>query len=911
MAREDFPRIFVIFQLCLTAAVTGFQPQVLQQCCDVGRQWYADNRGECPPHPTADSNSDSPGACSLVVGVCCLALGRSQRCVEGRQAALEGQSCFSAPEELRECCSCCALGSMAAHAGLPCQIPDHFSSGCRDSFLQCCRDRPRAPLVAHTPVVDGTKSDLTTSHPQNPKANRCDDQRCDHFCRTRDDRSECYCRQGFKLSTDGRTCADVDECSTGQHRCTTTTTVCVNTKGGYDCIVPLTTRRPFPVTAGRAMYHLLSTANGMVDSALQVRTRSRSSSRGRRQTAAPSPQSGTQEGCGPGYRMREDGSCDDVDECVTDDAACRLPNMVCRNTVGSFVCTCAPGYQFNPRRKMCEDIDECRTRRNDCTREEVCENSIGSFTCRSAGGSCSRGYALDPGTGRCKDVDECVDPDRCFSESLCINIPGSFRCEAVTCAKGTRLDGEGKCSDVDECRENPSTCGPGQACQNTPGSYLCRSSISCGAGYEMNSQGTKCEDVDECQSGRHSCHATLMTCVNRPGTYACQCPDGYQTNHATHSCDDIDECRKFGGHVCALNSNCENTPGSFRCNCQQGFRLESHSKFCSDINECLEPGICQHSCRNTWGSYYCLCNDGYQLSRDGRTCSDIDECGLWRESGRSSDACHGLCHNILGSYLCSCPTGYQMSSDGRQCQDVDECNAGLANCYDPDEVCLNTGGAFECRRIVCPRGFVKAPKMSDERPQQTTRSGSVPLENRVVPRQNRYGYGQDAVPLQTSTRSPFGPFRPFSSNALRGVVAQPILFLSNEDSGIVCQKVECAANDIPCVLNLTKSIQWQHLSLPSVAFLPDPVTIVTVQAIAGSVQQPNNEFAVVSGNDGGHFDVVMTPGFRDRGSVRLVKPLEGPSEHTLTLRMDNYNRYRNLISQHVAHIVISVSKYRF
>jgi len=35
-------------------------------------------------------------------------------------------------------------------------------------------------------------------------------------------------------------------------------------------------------------------------------------------------------------------------------------------------------------------------------------------------------------------------------------------------------------------------------------------------------------DIDECARGAHRCHGHDMTCVNRPGTYLCQCPEGYQ-----------------------------------------------------------------------------------------------------------------------------------------------------------------------------------------------------------------------------------------------------------------------------------------------------------------------------------------------------------------------------------------------
>ena len=36
-------------------------------------------------------------------------------------------------------------------------------------------------------------------------------------------------------------------------------------------------------------------------------------------------------------------------------------------------------------------------------------------------------------------------------------------------------------------------CRPNQECTNTLGSYFCRNLLSCGVGFEMNSEGTRCE----------------------------------------------------------------------------------------------------------------------------------------------------------------------------------------------------------------------------------------------------------------------------------------------------------------------------------------------------------------------------------------------------------------------------------
>ena len=46
-----------------------------------------------------------------------------------------------------------------------------------------------------------------------------------------------------------------------------------------------------------------------------------------------------------------------------------------------------------------------------------------------------------------------------------------------------------------------------------------------------------------------------------------------------------------------------------------------------------------------------------------------------------------------------------------------------------------------------------------------------------------------------------------------------------EDVGIVCQRLDCESSDVDCVLNKTKSIQWQFIALPSIPVVQDPLVI--------------------------------------------------------------------------------------
>ncbi|NXG13882.1 VWCE protein, partial [Grallaria varia] len=91
--------------------------------------------------------------------------------------------------------------------------------------------------------------------------------------------------------------------------------------------------------------------------------------------------------CPLGFSMAEtpDGvRCADTDECQATPCQQR-----CHNSVGSYRCSCRPGFQLHGNRHSCLDVDECRrpgTRRS-C--QHSCHNIPGSFRC-----SCRPGYRL-------------------------------------------------------------------------------------------------------------------------------------------------------------------------------------------------------------------------------------------------------------------------------------------------------------------------------------------------------------------------------------------------------------------------------------------------------------------------------------------------------------------------------------
>jgi len=90
-------------------------------------------------------------------------------------------------------------------------------------------------------------------------------------------------------------------------------------------------------------------------------------------------------------------------------------------------------------------------------------------------------------------------------------------------------------------------------------------------------------------------------------------------------------------------------------------------------------------------------------------------------------------------------------------------------------------------------------------------------------------------------------------------------------------KVECAVNDIACLMNLTKSVQWQHVSVPTVDIVDRPIVVIDVQT-AGPAGQPTiadlypTSFEVIAGNDDDLFDVI------DHASQDADETSRGPSD---------------------------------
>uniref|UniRef100_A0A8C5YM83 Nidogen-2 n=1 Tax=Marmota marmota marmota TaxID=9994 RepID=A0A8C5YM83_MARMA len=191
-------------------------------------------------------------------------------------------------------------------------------------------------------------------------------------------------------------------------------------------------------------------------------------------------------------------------------------------------------------------------------------------------------------------VNPCHDGSHtCDTAARC--HPGTgvdYTCE---CAPGYQGDGR-SCVDVNECATGFHRCGPNSVCINLPGSYRCE----CRSGYEFADDQHTCILIapppNPCEDGSHTCApAGQARCIHHGGrTFSCTCLPGYAGNG--HQCSDVDECTENRCHPAAT---CYNTPGSFSCRCQPGYQGDGFQCTPALVPEDSTSGLkpCEHQQR--------------------------------------------------------------------------------------------------------------------------------------------------------------------------------------------------------------------------------------------------------------------------------------------------------------------------
>ncbi|KAF4016317.1 hypothetical protein G4228_008153 [Cervus hanglu yarkandensis] len=272
---------------------------------------------------------------------------------------------------------------------------------------------------------------------------------------------------------------------------------------------------------------------------------------------------------------------------------------------------------------------------------------------------CTDGYEWDPVRQQCKDIDECdIVPDACKGGMKCVNHYGGYLCLPKTAQIIVNNE--------QPQQETPAAEGVGAAANaaatsstgtgGVAASGMAASGVVPGGGFVASA-------AAEVQTGRNNFvirrnPADPQRIPANP-SHRIQCATGYeQSEH--NVCQDIDEC----AIPPYCHQRCVNTPGSFYCQCSPGFQLAANNYTCVDINECDASNQCAQQCYNILGSFICQCNQGYELSSDRLNCEDINECETTNECREDE-----MCWNYHGGFRCyprnPCQDPYVLTSENR------------------------------------------------------------------------------------------------------------------------------------------------------------------------------------------------------------------------------------------------------
>ncbi|XP_033978251.1 latent-transforming growth factor beta-binding protein 1 isoform X1 [Trematomus bernacchii] len=438
--------------------------------------------------------------------------------------------------------------------------------------------------------------------------------------------------------------------------------------------------------------------------------------------------------CPHGYRRINSSHCQDVDECQLQGVC---PNGNCLNAVGSYRCTCKPGFVPDSTLTTCiSNTPAIPEEKGACFRlvssGRQCLHPVSTQLSKQLC-CCSVGKAWGP---RC---DKCPPPGTAKFKGICpggmgytvlpnppVNKPITINQEPIEIppqplpTQERPVEAFGKPEEfipvattapeqelLVPVRDRPVVepilpqLSPGVSTVKMEAAYpevVERSSPPAPVEILPSNAGqgiapTQSAEVDECQISPFICGQGI--CYNTAEGYTCHCDEGYHLDDAQTTCVDVDECLE--SPPSCVGGRCENTEGSFLCVCPEGFLVDEEGTSCLDLDECQDQRTCTRGhCQNTEGSFLCHCGPGFRGSLAGDDCDDVDEC---LEEARPCES-GGECVNNMGSYTCSCPRGYRQVN-GTRCSDVDECVDEPELCS-PHAECLNTEGSYLC---VCESGF--------------------------------------------------------------------------------------------------------------------------------------------------------------------------------------------------------------
>ncbi|XP_019344239.1 latent-transforming growth factor beta-binding protein 2 isoform X6 [Alligator mississippiensis] len=496
---------------------------------------------------------------------------------------------------------------------------------------------------------------------------------CAHgLCINLDGSFRCSCYHGYEVTTDEKSCQDINECEDPTTSCLGGK--CLNTLGSYTCLC----QAGFELINGT----ICEDMNECLSSGI----------------CSPYGQCLNSHGsyfciCDPGFSNEAGGvSCQDVDECA-DKSRCLQGQ--CLNTEGSYRCLCESGFKHSQETDDCIDVNECEEYGESVCGTWRCQNTLGSYRCIMG---CQPGFHRIP-EGDCIDIDECANETLCGNHGFCENSDGSFRC---LCDQGYENSPSGLlCVDVNECELMVAVCGTA-LCENVEGSFLClcpsdheeydteaghcrpradmgdpempmaalSSSLECKECYYHISDVQLCDSVLAKNTTKEECCCTLgaawgdncetLPCPI-PGTveYREICPAGkgyipegraLPFGHVSYT--DADECEMFGPEICR-NGRCMNTVPGYKCFCSLGYLYDPGRLECVDQDECENEISCVNGeCLNTDGSYHCFCSHPLVLDITGNRCVNLSSvAGELDEFGVHLD----ICWQSVSGYMCNEP----------------------------------------------------------------------------------------------------------------------------------------------------------------------------------------------------------------------------------------------------------------
>uniref|UniRef100_A0A183IXD9 EGF-like domain-containing protein n=1 Tax=Soboliphyme baturini TaxID=241478 RepID=A0A183IXD9_9BILA len=300
---------------------------------------------------------------------------------------------------------------------------------------------------------------------------------------------------------------DIDECLTGQ-RCDVNA-ICTNTEGSFKCACKERfsgdgfTCKPIDVCSN-PMYNPcnLQTTNCVFDN-----------------------ESATSRcNCKPGFMKTTESStsCEDIDECspIEPRHMCSMISQTCINTVGSYKCQVKAGYKELMNGTVIE-IDECIEAHGNAiceAKNAKCVDKLLDFFC-----VCDVGFRFMDGL--CQNIDECVEKlDNCSSNMVCLDTIGSYLCMCQSGFDLVRRNGMSICSKRHLGCVNNKECPEHSSCNEQVG--ICNAQ----PGYELVNNpnlGWIAQDIDECTTSNPCAQCPPpVQCINTEGSYRCVCPDG-------------------------------------------------------------------------------------------------------------------------------------------------------------------------------------------------------------------------------------------------------------------------------------------------------------------------------------------------------------------------------------------------